>query len=156
LEEKIINLEGMSMSMEILSLIGGSAVGFLFRYIAEKRAAEAENFKRLLEMNDRTNRNQNEALKRVPIDAGKAVRRLIVLVILFGTILAPFVLPFFGIPTIVEVDQTNPELLFGLVPETKEKVFQVVNGYLFTSENRQILVSIIGFYFGSAAAGNKS
>jgi len=27
---------------------------------------------------------------------------------------------------------------------------------LFTQENRQILVSIVGFYFGSAAAGNKT
>ena len=84
------------MTPELLSLVGGSTVGFLFRYIAEKRAAEAENFKRLLEMNDRTNRNQNEALKRIPVDAGKAVRRFIVIVILFGTILAPFVLPFFS------------------------------------------------------------
>lgn len=143
------------MPMELLSLLGGSFVGFLFRYMGEKRAAEAENFKRLLEMNKRTTENQNEALKRVPIDAGKAVRRLIVLVILFGTIIAPFILPFFGIPTIVEIDQTVPEKLFGLIPEKTEKIFQVVNGYLFTSENRQILVSIVGFYFGSAAAGRR-
>jgi len=144
------------MTPELLSLVGGSFVGFLFRYIAEKRAAEAENFKRLIEMNTQTTNNQNLAAQRVPIDAGKVVRRFIVLVILFGTIIAPFILPFFGIPTIVEVDQTNPELLFGLVPETSHKVFQVVNGFLFTNESRQVLISIIGFYFGSAAAGNKS
>ncbi|MFZ4598873.1 MAG: hypothetical protein ACOYNN_09535 [Terrimicrobiaceae bacterium] len=144
------------MTPELLSLVGGSFVGFLFRYIAEKRAAEAENFKRLIEMNTQTTNNQNLAAQRVPIDAGKVVRRLIVLIILFGTIIAPFILPFFGIPTIVEVDQTNPELLFGLVPETSHKVFQVVNGFLFTNESRQVLISIIGFYFGTAAAGNKS
>jgi hypothetical protein len=144
------------MTPELLSLVGGSFVGFLFRYIAEKRAAEAENFKRLIEMNTQTTNNQNLAAQRVPIDAGKVVRRFIVLVILFGTIIAPFILPFFGIPTIVEVDQTNPELLFGLVPETSHKVFQVVNGFLFTNESRQVLISIIGFYFGTAAAGNKS
>ena len=142
--------------MELISLIGGSAVGFLFRYMAEKRQAEQENFKRLLEANDRTNRNQNEAVKRVPIDAGKAVRQIIVLSILFGTIVAPFVLPFFGIPTVVEVIETHPEFLFGLIPETKETIFQSVSGYLFTQENRQILLSIVGFYFGSATAGNKT
>jgi len=27
---------------------------------------------------------------------------------------------------------------------------------LFTQENRQILLAIVGFYFGSATAGNKS
>lgn len=144
------------MPIELISLIGGSAVGFIFRYMAEKRQAEQENFKRLLEANDRTNRNQNEAIKRVPIDAGKAVRQIIVLAILFGTIIAPFVLPFFGIPTVVEVIETHPEFLFGLIPETKETVFQSVSGYLFTQENRQILLSIVGFYFGSATAGNKT
>jgi len=144
------------MPLELLSLIGGSATGFLFRYMAEKRAADQENFKRLLEANDRTNRNQNEAIKRVPLDAGKAVRQIIVLAILFGTIVAPFVLPFFGIPTVVEVIQTHPEVLFGLIPETKETIFQSVTGYLFTQENRQILLAIVGFYFGNATAGNKT
>jgi hypothetical protein len=141
---------------ELISLVGGSAVGFIFRHMAEKRQAEKEAFDRLLTANQRTNSNQNEAVKRVSIDAGKTVRQFIVLMILFGTIVAPFVLPFFGIPTIVEVQQTNPEFLFGLIPETKETLFQTVNGYLFTQENRQILVSIVGFYFGSAAAGNKT
>jgi len=141
---------------ELISLVGGSAVGFIFRHMAEKRQAEKEAFDRLLTANQRTNSNQNDAVKRVSIDAGKTVRQFIVLMILFGTIVAPFVLPFFGIPTIVEVQQTNPEFLFGLIPETKETLFQTVNGFLFTQENRQILVSIVGFYFGSAAAGNKT
>jgi len=141
---------------ELISLIGGSVAGFFFRHMAEKRQAEKEAFERLLAQNDRTNRNQGEAVKRVSIDAGKAVRRFIVVMVLFGTIIAPFVLPFFGIPTVVEVEQINPEQFFGIVPETKEKIFKTVNGYLFTQENRQILVSIIGFYFGSAAAGNKT
>lgn len=144
------------MPTELISLIAGSATGFLFRYMAEKRQSEAENFKRLLDANKQTTDNQDRAVQRVPIDAGKTVRQIIVLMVLFGTIAAPFVLPFFGIPTIVEVTQTNPELLFGLIPETKETIFQTVNGYLFTQENRQILVSIVGFYFGSAAAGNKT
>jgi hypothetical protein len=141
---------------ELLSLIGGGATGFIFRHMAEKRQSEQENFKRLLEANKQTTDNQDKAVQRVSVDAGKAVRQIIVLMVLFGTIAAPFVLPFFGIPTIVEVTQTKPEFLFGLIPETKETLFQTVNGYLFTQENRQILVSIVGFYFGAAAAGNKT
>lgn len=144
------------MPMELLSLIGGSATGFLFRYMAEKRAAEQENFKRLIEKFTMNEKSMEAASKRVPIDVGKGVRQFIVLMVLFGTIVAPFVLPFFGIPTIVEVNQTHPEMLFGLIPETTETIFQTINGYLFTTENRQILLSIVGFYFGSAAAGNKS
>lgn len=144
------------MPIELLSLIGGSATGFLFRYMAEKRAAEQENFKRLIEKFTMTEKSMEAASKRVPIDVGKGVRQFIVLMVLFGTIVAPFVLPFFGISTIVEINQTHPEMLFGLVPETTETIFQTINGYLFTTENRQILLSIVGFYFGSAAAGNKS
>lgn len=144
------------MPTELISLIAGSATGFIFRYMAEKRQSEAENFKRLLDANKQTTDNQDRAVQRVPVDAGKAVRQIIVLMVLFGTIAAPFVLPFFGIPTVVEVNKTNPEILFGLIPETQETIFQTVNGYLFTQENRQILVSIVGFYFGSAAAGNKT
>ena len=144
------------MPTELISLIAGSATGFLFRYMAEKRQAEQENFKRLLESNKQLTSNQDKAAKRVPIDAGKAVRQIIVLAILFGTIIAPFVLPFFGIPTVVEVMETHPEILFGLIPETKEITFQSVSGYLFTQENRQILLSIVGFYFGSATAGNRT
>jgi hypothetical protein len=56
----------------------------------------------------------------------------------------------------VEVDATTPEGLFGLIPSSTRKFFVEINGYLFTSENRQILLSIVGFYFGSAAASNKS
>lgn len=144
------------MPIELLTLIGGSATGFLFRYMAEKRAAEQENFKRLMEMNKAVEESRSAAAQRVPLDAGKAVRQIIVLAVLFGTIAAPFVLPFFGIPTIVEINQTHPEVLFGLIPETKETIFQTVHGYLFTTENRQILLSIVGFYFGSATAGNKT
>ena len=78
------------------------------------------------------------------------------LAVLFGTIVAPFVLPFFGVPTVVEITQNNPEILFGLIPETKETIFHTVSGYLYTQESRQILVSIVGYFFGSAAASNKS
>ena len=103
--------------------------------------------------NARTIDNQNKAVERVGIDVGRGVRQVIVLSTLFATFLAPFVLPFFGVPTFVEVDasQTN---LFG--PDVLRKYFVEINGFLFTSENRQILLSIVGFYFGSAAASNKS
>lgn len=141
---------------ELLTLIGGGATGFIFRHMAEKRKNDQENFQRLLTAHAATETAKDAATKRVPIDVGKGVRQTIVLAILFGTILAPFILPFFNIPTIVEVEYKSPEWLFGLIPSSTTTLFQTVNGYLFTVENRQILVSIVGFYFGSAAAANKS
>jgi len=146
----------MPFPTEVVSLIAGGATGFLFRYMAQKSQDQKEMFERLMAANRQTTENQNAAAERVPLDVGKGVRQIIVLAILFGTFLAPFVLPFFGVPTFVEVDATSPEGLFGLFPQYTKKFFVEINGYLFTSENRQILLSVIGWYFGSAAAGNKS
>jgi hypothetical protein len=144
------------ISTELISLIGGGATGFLFRYMAQKSQDQKEMFNQLMAANKQTTENQDKAVQRVPLDVGRVVRQIIVLSVLFATFLAPFVLPFFGIPTFVEVDAKTPEGLFGLIPESTRKFFVEINGYLFTSENRQILLSIIGFYFGSAAASNKS
>jgi hypothetical protein len=146
----------MPFTPELLSLLAGGATGFLFRYMAQKSQDQKEMFQRLMAANQQTTENQDKAAHRVPIDVGRGVRQVIVLSILFGTFLAPFILPFFGLPTFVEVDSTTPEGLFGLIPQSTRKFFVEINGYLFTSENRQILLSIVGFYFGSAAASNKS
>jgi hypothetical protein len=139
--------------IELLSMLGGSAVGFLFRFIAQKSQDQKELFERMMVANKQTTDNQNKAVERVPLDMGKGVRQIIVLSTLFATFLAPFVLPFFGIPTFVEVDATQTNFLG---PDVLRKYFVEINGFLFTSENRQILLSIVGFYFGSAAAANKS
>jgi hypothetical protein len=141
---------------ELVSLVGGAATGFIFRYMAQKAQDQKEIFERLIAANKQTTENQDKAAQRVPIDLGKGIRQLIVLAILFATLLAPFILPFFGLPTFVEVDARTPEGLFGLIPETTRKYFVEVNGFIYASETRQILVSIVGFYFGTAAAGNKS
>ena len=138
---------------ELMSLIGGGIVGFIFRFIAQKAQDQKELFERMMAANKQTTENQNAAAQRVPLDIGKGVRQVIVLAVLFATLLAPFILPFFGVPTFVEVDATQTNLLG---PDTLKKYFVEVNGYLFTSENRSILLSIVGFYFGSAAASNKS
>jgi hypothetical protein len=124
--------------------------------MAQKAQDQKEMFNQLMAANKQTTENQDKAVQRVPLDVGRVVRQIIVLSVLFATFLAPFVLPFFGIPTFVEVDAKTPEGLFGLIPESTRKFFVEINGYLFTFENRQILLSIIGFYFGSAAASNKS
>jgi hypothetical protein len=141
------------MPTELISLIGGGLVGFIFRFIAQKSQDQKELFERIITANKQTTENQNLAAQRVPIDIGKGVRQVIVLSVLFATLLAPFILPFFGVPTFVEVDATQTNLLG---PDTLKKYFVEINGYLFTSENREILLSIVGFYFGSAAATNKS
>lgn len=142
-------------SPELISLVGGGFTGFLFKYMAQKSADQKEMFNQLIQSNRQTRENQDRAAARVPLDAGRVVRQIIVLTVLFGAFAAPFILPFFGVPTFVEVDVKNPEGLFGLIPATAKKAFVEVNGFFWTSENREVLLSIVGFYFGTAAATTK-
>ena len=111
-------------------------------------------FERTIQLIDKKREVADAAVKRVPLEAGKVVRRTIVLCILFGTIIAPFILPFFSIPTVVELEESRyaPLDFFGLFGKNTYISFQTINGFLFTTENRQILVTIVGFYFGQASA----
>jgi len=143
------------MTPELLSLIGGGFTGFLFKYLAQRAQDQKEMFDRLIKANAQTTENQDKAAQRVPIDVGKNIRRLIVLTCLFAVVAAPFVLPFFGIPTFVEYTQKQPESLFGLIPETARRYFVEIPGYFLAQENRQVLLAIVGFYFGSAVSGDK-
>ena len=138
------------LTPEFLTLIGSSLTGFLFRYLAEKRKDQKEMFERAMAQSKRQDESADSAVKRVSVDAGKIIRRIIVVTILFGTILAPFILPFFDIPTVVEVTEKSGSFL-GLFGGDTSIKFQEVYGYLFTEENRQILLTIVGFYFGNAA-----
>ena len=138
------------LTPEFLTLIGSSLTGFLFRFWAEKRKDQKEMFERAMARSKRQDESADLAVKRVSVDAGKIIRRIIVVTILFGTILAPFILPFFDIPTVVEVTEKSGSF-FGLFGGDTSIKFQEVYGYLFTEENRQILLTIVGFYFGNAA-----
>ena len=146
------------LTAEFMSLVGSSLVGFLFSSNAERRKEQAEVFNRIIEANKASNDNYDAAKDRVSISAGKWVRRGIVIAILFGTILAPFVLPFFGIPTVVEIEETKRQWwdIFGLAGTFTSITLEPVDGYLLIKENRQILISIVGFYFGNAVAANRA
>ena len=138
--------------MELRTMIGGSIVGFIFRYMAERAKERHEMFKTALALKKAQDDSADKAAKRVPIDVGKWVRRLIVCCILFGVIAAPFILSLLGHSTIVEIETENPTWLFGLFGGGKEINFVELDGYLMVPEVRQTLSAIVGFYFGNAAA----
>ena len=144
------------LTPEFLSLVGGSLVGFVFRVIAERREMEKERFNRMMEAIKASDESQNQAVQRVSVDAGKVVRRAIVVTVLFGAILAPFILPFFDIPTVVQSVATHDSIFWGLFGTTTQDVYTNVNGFLYSDELAQILVTIVGFYFGNAAGAKKT
>ena len=144
------------LSPDFLSLLTGSATGFLFKAIAERRQQDHERFMQAMGKAEKENEHAAAAVQRVSIAAGKLVRRFIVLCIMFGTILAPFIIAYSdGVTTVVEHESTvyKPWDLLGLFGEEKVRTYTPVEGYLYTEENRQILVTIVGFYFGTAVRG---
>jgi len=105
------------LSPDFLSLLTGSATGFLFKAMAERRAQDQERFKMAMGVAKKENEHADAAVGRVSIDAGKLVRRFIVLCIMFGTIIAPFIIAYSdGVTTVVEHESTvyKPWDLLGL------------------------------------------
>ena len=145
-----------NMSLELMTMIGGTIVGFIFRYMAERAKERHEIFQRAIGWKKAEDASADKAAKRVPVDVGKWVRRAIVMCVLFGVILAPFLLSLLGYSTVVEVETVNPEYFFGLFGGGTEVLFVELEGYLMVPEVRQTLTAIVGFYFGNASAAAKT
>lgn len=143
------------LSMELLTMIGGGLTGFIFRYLAERARERAELYKMAMGYKKAEIDSADAAAKRVPIEAGKWVRRAIVVCCLFGVILAPFILSVLGMSTIVQVEETGSEFLFGLFGGGSTISFVELKGYLLVPEVRQTLTALVGFYFGNATAARK-
>lgn len=146
----------MQIPFELMTMLGGSVVGFVFRFIAERAKDRQSQFQMMMSRYAAEEGGRDSAIKRVPLDAGKWVRRIIVVSVLFGVILAPFILSILGYSTVAEVQEEKAEFLFGLFGGGSEKTFVEIQGYLIIPEVRQTLSAIVGFYFGSATASCKS
>lgn len=140
------------MPLELITMIGGGLTGFIFRYMAERAKERAEFYRMAIGYKKAEDDSANQAAKRVSADAGKWVRRAIVVTILFGVVLAPFVLSLLGVSSIVQITETGDEWLWGLFGGGETIKFVEIQGYLMMEEVRQTLTAIIGFYFGNATA----
>ena len=140
------------MPMELITMVGGSVVGFIFRYMSERAKERHEMYKRAIGMKKAEMESADAAAARMPVDAGKWVRRAIVGCILFAVVLAPFILSVMGFSTIVQVETEDPTWFFGLFGGGTEIMFVELKGYLMMPEVRQTLTAIVGFYFGNASA----
>ena len=130
-------------------MAGGSLVGFFFKLVAKRAENEQKRFEMFMKEKEFADKSADKAVERVGVDAGKWVRRLIVVSVLFGVILAPFVVTFLNHPIVVE-ELITRKILWGLLGTKTEPVFIEVEGYLLVPEIRQALTAIIGFYFGQA------
>jgi hypothetical protein len=119
--------------------------------MAEKEKLRQAQFDRMMKAIDKSDESADKAAQRVPIQAGKWVRRTIVVSILFGVILAPFVMAMMNHPVVIQLTENRPEYLFGLFGGGTRHQFVEIRGYLMIEEVRQTLTALIGFYFGNGS-----
>ncbi len=92
----------------------------------------------MLDKQKAADESANQASER----GGKYIRRVIVCTILFGVIIAPFIISFTNVGVTIPVDS-------GML-WWKKTVYETVSGLLIHESVIQGLYCILGFYFGSS------
>jgi len=124
-----------------------SALGFVFRFMAESRKAKDEALKRAISAQKASDESADKAASR----GGVVVRRFIVISVVLAVIGFPFLASFFSVPTFVEINEQSREWLFGLIGGKDKISYHQVDGYLLVKENRTVFLAVSSFYFGQAA-----
>jgi len=140
------------MYLEAISLVGGALSGFLFKYMAQAQADRQANFERLIKERQEADNSADKASKRDDSRAGQITRRFIVICILFGLIVAPFILALFDLATIVQIETPVRSWLFGLIQSGGHTKFYEIHGYLLSPTLSYCAIAIVSFYFGQSAA----
>lgn len=142
----------MVIPVELMSMIGGSVSGFLMKYLAIKAQDEREKFDRMMKSIDKIDESADKAASRTKDDpSGNWTRRFIIIFVLFGCILAPFVLAMLDKPIITEV-VTPSRNFFGIFEWGGHTRFYQLPSYLLSKELLSSLIAIVSFYFGSSVA----
>ena len=132
------------MTPELIAMLGGSASGFLFKLIGTMASNSQANLDNLIKAQRSADASADAAAKRTG-DGGAIVRRIIVITVLFGVIIAPFILAHSNEGVTVANEYSK---WFGFVKGTS---YQTLHGYVILPEIRQTVLAIVGFYFGSSS-----
>ena len=132
------------MSTELLAMLGGGASGFMFKLIGTLVQNQAAVTEGLIKKQKASDDSADAAAARV--DAfGAWTRRIIVFTVLFGVIIAPFILAHSDEGVTVATEYSK---WFGF---SKGVTYETLHGYIILPEIKTAIISIISFYFGSAA-----
>lgn len=131
------------MSTELLAMLGGGASGFIFKLIGTLVQNQAAVTKGLIEKQQASDASADAAAARVD-SFGAWTRRIIVFTVLFGVIIAPFILAHSDEGVTVATEYSK---WFGF---SKGVSYETLHGYIILPEIKTAIISIISFYFGSA------
>jgi hypothetical protein len=132
--------------MEPLAIAGG---GFLMKYMAEKRAEEAENFKMAIQGLSASTEAANAAAGR----GGAWMRRFIVIAVFTTLFGGCFIFGWFPhIDTVYAYMTPVKERVFGLWQGGGKMQTLSTPGFLMTPEMWRMAINICFFYFGAGVA----
>ena len=106
--------------------------------------AQQANVDNLIKKQKASDLSANAAAKRTG-NGGNIVRRTIVITVLFGVIIAPFILAHSNEGVTVANEYSK---WFGLIKGTS---YETLHGYVILPEIRQTVLAIVGYYFGSSS-----
>lgn len=129
------------MTIELLSMLGGGAAGFIMRFIAARAEASARITESLIQLQGVADDSADRAATR----PGVWMRRIIVGSVMLAVIFFPFILSLTDTSVVVESEKEWWDLLGVFSGGWTE-----VKGYILLPEVRQAMLAIVGFYFGSS------
>ena len=141
------------MPIELISLITGNVSGFVFKLIASQVEGQQRQQELLLQRQEANDNSADKAEQRGG-ESGAWVRRFIVIMVLVGVIVFPFLLAITGGSVTIEEDTPKGGLM-GLFGLHSKELLTVSGSYLILPEIRSSLLAIVGFYFGSSCFGKK-
>ena len=134
------------MTLELLSLLGGGAAGFVFRLIAAQQEASSKQMELLLKAQGVADDSADRASGRGTLLG----RRLLLGAILWVVAVGPLVAALLGYPTFVESARADWDPLGWFTGG-----FKPLSGLVVLDEMRSALVAAVGFYLGSSVVASK-
>jgi len=131
------------MTSELISLFLGTGVGAITKVIGLFVSSSIELNKQKVEANVATQQLADESHDKASKRGGEWVRRLIVMVCLFGVVVAPFLMAF--MTQGVTVSEQKSLLFFTW------ETWKTLEGFVILPEIRTTLIAIVGYYFGSSS-----
>jgi hypothetical protein len=136
-------MEVQIMTTELLAMLGGGASGFIFKLIGTMVSNQQVLTEGLIKKQKASDDSADRADKRGG-PGGAWVRRFIVITVLFGVVVAPFLLAHSGDGVTVASEYSK---WFGLM---KGVNYETLYGYVILPEIRTSIITIVSFYFGSS------
>ncbi len=134
------------MTLELLSLLGGGAAGFVFRLIAAQQEASSKQMELLLKAQGVSDDSSDRAASRGSIFG----RRLLLGAILWVVAIGPLISAILGFPTFVESPRSDWDPLGWFTGG-----FKPLEGLVVLEEMRSALVAAVGFYLGSSVVASR-